>query len=206
MNAKYLQNGSGTVRDGRCFSPPIPTGATVSWKMMEKPVYVPDHKRLATHVLAIWDHFDQLDWSDSDFRETPRGRCIAYYADAESIEDLVESAVPAPAWVNPEIPTEIVIAECLISICDQARSHRERDSAGSRENELKFLKSAVWMHRMLTNAWPILNIHISPQTSLDSLPIDKLREETDRLMGEIKTELNRQLDSPWWNNRLRISA
>ena len=94
------------AHDGRSFSPSIPAGATVSWKLIQTPVFVSEQNRVATHILAVWDHFEEMGADWDDLRDTPRGPCVAYYADAESIEDLVESAVPAPPWVDPDVPSE----------------------------------------------------------------------------------------------------
>lgn len=206
MNPVYEQDGHGIARDGRCFSPPIPTGATVSWKVMEKPVYVPDQKRPATHVLAIWDRFEEMDTEACGFRQTPRGRCVAYYADAAAIEDLIESAVPAPAWIDAEMPLEVALADCLASIWDQAHFGGHPGGGHTRGEALRCLKAAVWVHRMLTDGWPILELVIPAGASVESLPAERIRAETHRLMGVIRSELVRQFESRWWEERLRKSA
>ena len=140
MNRDYEQCGHGIARDGRRFNPPIPAGATVSWKRMAEPLYIPDRHRMATHILAVWDHLELMGVDPADLRDTPRGPCLAYYADGESIEDLIESAVPAPACVDADVPTEVVLAEYVAAAREQWLSvSRTRDaptllkkSAGSR--------------------------------------------------------------------------
>lgn len=63
MTCHYDMPGHGNARDGRSFKPAIPPGAVVSWKPLAVPNYIPEEGRVATHVVAVWDGFEQMDLS-----------------------------------------------------------------------------------------------------------------------------------------------
>jgi hypothetical protein len=173
---------------------------------MAEPLYIPDRHRMATHILAVWDHLELMDLDPADLRDTPRGPCLAYYADVESIEDLVESAVPAPACVDAEVPTEVVLARYVAAAREQWLSvSRTRDVPNPAE-EMRWLKTAVWTYRVLTDRWPILDVHISRRVRGGNVSVREICEETDRLFRLIKVELDQQLETRWWEDRLPKSA
>ena len=202
MKVDYDGIGHGVARDGRRFRPGIPAGATVSWKPLAEPTYFPEHDRTATHVLAVWDRLDEMGLDPECFRQTEEGPCVAYYADAESIEDLIESAVPAPQWIDADVPTEIVVTESVVASWRQLSAARASNAVPSASEEIHWLTTAIWTYRMLTNCWPVLNIHIPHSARGELAPAANIRAETNRLFDMIETELAAQKQSEWWKRSL----
>ncbi len=203
MKTRYEGNGHGIARDGSKFNPPIPTGAKVSWKRLPEPLVSSDGSKTGTHVLAVWSHHDQLDVPPEVIRDTPRGPCVPFYADAEAIRQLVESEAPAPNWIDAEEDTAAALARCLRA----AHRRAERPGFGGRETggARAWLEAAVWTYRQATGAWPILNIDVDVVLVSERFPNEIIQREAHRVFHLAEQAIARQDASQRAANRLRTA-
>ena len=202
MTCRFDLPGHGKARDGRCFSPTIPPGATVSWKPLASPEYIPEQGRMATHVVAVWDHFEQMNLVGDCFQNTPRGQCVAFYANRESLEDLVESAVPAPQGIDPRIPSELMLAKLVHGSYTEMRAKALDDEAMSPEAEVRWLHTAIWIHRVLTERWPVLGTPFDSVANTTPKKSSHISQETEQLFRIIKFSIDEQERSCWWERRV----
>jgi hypothetical protein len=189
MKSIYEENGHGIARNGLMFSPPIPAGATVSWKRMRQPVVLDGGARKGTHVLAVWNRLDEMDLQPGALRETPRGPCVPFYADAKSIRNLIESDVPAPLWIDADMEPATALAECMIAAQADAKAPRLGDTFCTHGNAGAWLRAAVWTYRSATGHWPILHINVARVLREAQFPAELLRGESDRLFSLAKKAL-----------------
>ena len=201
MTYRFDTPGHGTARDGRCFNPPIPPGATVSWKPLAVPDYIHEEGRVATHVVAVWDSFEQMDLLTDSFQETSRGRCVAFYANRESLEDLMESAVPAPDGVDARIPSELMLARLVYGDYVERQARAADGDDMPLDTQIRWLHTAVWIHRVLTDRWPILGVCLGSPDISDPAQAAKIRQETERLFSVIRSNIEEQKRTCWWTRR-----
>jgi hypothetical protein len=204
MRLDYDHDGFGVAQDGSSFSPAIPAGATVSWKRLDEPTYVPEQDRVATHLLAVWDRLEEMDVDEESLRDTPRGPCVAFYTDVEALEALIESAAPAPAWINAEVPTELVVAEFVIAAREDYLDAYPLHEGPRLADEVLWLRTAIWTHRMLTDRWPILETNPPEEPDDEPEVLEEIRRETDGLFRIMREELREQRRSRWWERRSKI--
>ena len=199
VNSSYQKDGHGIAHDGRRFNPRIPAGATVSWRRLAEPRFVEELQREVSHVLAVWDRFDEMGLRDEHLQQTARGPCVAFYTDADSIEDLLESAVPAPSWVDSDVPSEVAMAQCVLAGRTQFESECMGRDEPNPDNDRNWLRMAVWTYRMLSGCWPILGLRLS-QVGVDRASSTEVRRETNRVFGAIQAQLDEQLNQRWWES------
>jgi hypothetical protein len=191
MNNSDSDKGNGVAHDGRHFCPTIPAGATVSWKRLPENVEIRDADATATHVLAVWDRFEEMGINQDELRETPRGACVVYLADAEAIEYLIDSPVPAPSWLDEAGSTgDHVLAHSLALIRQGWRSPQAGAAGPSTTLEMAWLRSAVVTHYGVTGKWPIVEINVPKVLSDEPFPAERIRNEADRLFDLVRDALS----------------
>lgn len=126
---------------------------------------------------------------------TSRGPCVAFYANRETLEDLMESAVPAPDGVDPGIPTELMLARLVYG------AYVERHACAP-DAEIRWLHTAVWIHRILTDRWPILKVSLGSLEIADAVQRARIREETAQLFSLIRSNIEEQERTCWWKRRV----
>jgi hypothetical protein len=181
--------GYGVARDGRHFTPAIPTGATVSWKRLPSAVHVDECDKTATHLLAVWDRLDEMSVSASDLRETARGTCVVFLADVPAIERLLESPAPRPAWLGPDAEDAQGLAASLAGLHAQWVSPYGTPTEPSVSCDLEWLTAAVLSYHQVTGEWPVLQIDVPHVLNESPFPADRLRAEAGRVFAELRLHL-----------------
>jgi hypothetical protein len=189
--------GYGVARDGRHFTPTIPTGATVSWKRLPEAVHVESCDRTATHLLAVWDRLEEMTVAAADLRKTARGRCVVFLADVNAIAHLVGGAVPRPSWLEPDEADARVLAASVVSLHEGWVSPLGSRTDPSVELELAWLKAAVIAYHQVRGEWPILRISVPWVLDEGAFPADQLRAEAGRLLDEVRGCLSGQATSAY---------
>ncbi len=185
------EKGHGVAHDGRQFCPAIPPGASVSWKRLPEAVDIEDSEKSATHVLAVWDRFEEMGVDKDELRETPRGSCVVFLADTEAIEYLLESPIPPPLWLNLDQSGDRLLAQSLAVIRDEWIAPRACTAGPSATQEMAWLKTAVLTHHQLTDEWPLVKINVPKVLRDEPFPADKIRDEATRLFRVIRGRLAR---------------
>jgi hypothetical protein len=177
--------GYGVARDGRHFSPAIPTGATVSWKRLPSAIHVEQYDKNATHLLAVWDRLEEMSVSASDLRKTARGTCVVFLADVPAIERLLESPVPRPDWLGPAAEDARGLAASLAGLHARWVSPYGTHTEPSVSCDLEWLTAAVLSYHQVTGEWPILLIDVPRVLNESPFPADRLRAEAGRVFEEL---------------------
>lgn len=181
--------GYGVARDGRHFSPAIPTGATVSWKRLPSAIHVEECDKSATHLLAVWDRLDEMSISASDRRKTARGECVVFLADVPAIERLLRSPAPRPEWLGPDAEDAQGLAASLAGLHGQWVSPYGTQTEPSVSCDLEWLTAAVLSYHQVTGEWPVLQIDVPHVLNESPFPADRLRAEAARVFAELHSRL-----------------
>ena len=184
-----LNKGCGIAHDGRHFTPSIPPGATVSWKRLPRPVHVEEADRTATHIVAVWNRFDEMCVAPEDLRLTARGSCLVFLADTSALDHLLKAPVPAPSWIAEDRPGGDQLAECMVTARRRWSSRSGGPGEPSVTAELAWLKAAVLLYRDVTVEWPILEINVPHTLTETPFPADRLGKEADRLFALLRGKL-----------------
>jgi hypothetical protein len=183
-----IEKGYGVAHDGRQFDPVIPPGATVSWKRLRRAVQVDEADRPASHVLAVWDRFDEMGVARDELKNTSMGPCVVFLVDETAIFGLLESPVPAPSWLRIDGPVEQILADRMSTVRDAWNAPHHAFCGPTVGPEQAWLEAAILMHHQVTGRWPIIEINVPRVLDELSFPADHLRKEADRVMATVRQQ------------------